>query len=93
MTFDSKPTKEQRQLLGLLIYRYRMSVGMTQEELAELLEYSPRWIQKIESGQANPNWSTLIKIMELFQISPTQIAEEVGIHVFLHPIQRNSFLL
>ena len=88
MTFDSKPTKEQKQILGLLIYRYRTAVGITQEEMAELLDYSPRWIQKIESGQGNPNWVTLIKIMCLLQISPTQIAEEAEIHVYLHSLQR-----
>ena len=88
MVFDSKPTKEQKQLFGLLIYHCRTTAGMTQEKLAELLECTPRWVQKIESGQGNPNWTTLIKIMELFQISPTQIAEEVGIHVYLHAIQR-----
>ena len=87
MTFDSKPTKEQKQLLGLLIYHYRTAAGITQEEMAELLDYSPRWIQKIESGQGNPNWITLVKIMILLQINPSQIAEESGIHVYLHSFQ------
>ena len=88
MSFDSKPTKEQKLHLGLLIYHYRSAAGITQEEMAELLDYSPRWIQKIENGQGNPNWVTLIKIMCLLQISPTQIAEEVNIHVYLHSLQR-----
>ena len=92
MSFDSKPTKEQKQLLGLLIYRCRTSAGMTQEELAELLECTPRWVQKMESAQSNPNWTTLIKIMELFQISPAQIAEEADIHVYLYPLQRKTYI-
>lgn len=37
--------------LGQNVRRQRLSVGVTQERLAELAELAPRTIQKIEAGQ------------------------------------------
>jgi transcriptional regulator with XRE-family HTH domain len=40
----------------------RKRKGLTQEQLAELIEVHPRIVQKIEAGDLNPKTTTLIRI-------------------------------
>jgi len=45
--------------LGLKVSELRQQKGLTQEQLAELCEVSPRTIQRIESGEVDPRAYTL----------------------------------
>jgi uncharacterized Tic20 family protein len=45
--------------LGLKVSELRQQKGLTQEQLAELCEVSPRTIQRIESGEVDPRAFTL----------------------------------
>lgn len=45
--------------LGLKVTELRQQKGLTQEQLAELCEVSPRTIQRIESGEVDPRLYTL----------------------------------
>jgi uncharacterized Tic20 family protein len=45
--------------LGLKVSELRLYKGLTQEQLAELCEVSPRTIQRIESGEVDPRAYTL----------------------------------
>lgn len=45
--------------LGLKVSELRQQKGLTQEQLAELCEISPRTIQRIESGEVDPRAYTL----------------------------------
>jgi uncharacterized Tic20 family protein/DNA-binding Xre family transcriptional regulator len=45
--------------LGLKVSELRQQKGLTQEQLAELCEISPRTIQRIESGDVDPRAYTL----------------------------------
>jgi len=45
--------------LGLKVTELRQQKGLTQEQLAELCEVSPRTIQRIESGEVDPRAYTL----------------------------------
>jgi uncharacterized Tic20 family protein/DNA-binding Xre family transcriptional regulator len=45
--------------LGLKVSELRQNKGLTQEKLAEQCEVSPRTIQRIESGEADPRAYTL----------------------------------
>ena len=45
--------------LGLKVSELRQKKGMTQEQLAEACEISPRTIQRIESGEVDPRAYTL----------------------------------
>jgi uncharacterized Tic20 family protein len=45
--------------LGLKVSDLRQQKGLTQEQLAELCEVSPRTIQRIESGEVDPRAFTL----------------------------------
>ena len=40
----------------------RKEKGLTQEQLAELIEVHPRIVQKIEAGDLNPKTTTMIRI-------------------------------
>src|SRR5512139_4090384 len=45
--------------LGLKVSELRQQKGLTQEQLAEFCEISPRTIQRIESGEVDPRAYTL----------------------------------
>ncbi len=45
--------------LGLKVSELRQQKGLTQEQLAERCEVSPRTIQRIESGEVDPRAYTL----------------------------------
>jgi uncharacterized Tic20 family protein len=45
--------------LGLKVSELRQKKGMTQEQLAEVCEISPRTVQRIESGEVDPRAYTL----------------------------------
>lgn len=45
--------------LGLKVFDLRQQKGLTQEQLAELCEVTPRTIQRIESGEVDPRAYTL----------------------------------
>ena len=43
--------------------------NITQEELAELLNITPRQVQRIESGESRPSLKTLKLLIEILEIS------------------------
>ena len=72
-----------RRALGTAICRTRKRHDLTQEELAELVGLSPRWIQKIEKGLANPNWFHLLQIMAVLELDASLLAMEVRTDVLV----------
>ncbi|MCI8441339.1 MAG: helix-turn-helix transcriptional regulator [Provencibacterium sp.] len=70
-----------RRALGTAIRKTRKSHDLTQEELSELVGLSPRWIQKIESGQSNPNWFNLLQMMAILELDADRLAMEVRMDV------------
>ena len=58
-----------KRLLGRKIKQYRVLKGFTQEELAEILNISPRTLSGIECGTNFLSSNTLEKILEVFDIS------------------------
>src|SRR5512147_2797086 len=53
--------------LGLKVAELRKLKGLTQEQLAELCEVSPRTIQRIESGEVDPRAYTLHCLAEALE--------------------------
>ena len=45
--------------LGIKVFELRQLKGLTQEQLAEVCEISPRTIQRIESGEVDPRAYTI----------------------------------
>lgn len=83
-----------RRALGTAIHKIRKNQNLTQEELAELLDLSRRWIQKVESGRSNLNWLNLLQLMAVLELNPTDLAREVGIVGFYTcPLRRSCMPL
>lgn len=61
-----------KQLAGIRIKNLRQSKGMTQEELAEKMGISPKYLSSIERGKENPTLDTFVKLTEALH---TEIAE------------------
>ena len=56
------------------MYRARTKRKLTQEETAEILGISCRWLQKIEKGIAEPKLTLTCKIIKEFNIDLNGIA-------------------
>lgn len=55
---------------GKIIKDFRIKNGFTQEDLAEKLEISLKYISRIENGYSGLKTETLIKCMNILGISP-----------------------
>ncbi len=56
---------------------YRETMKLTQEELAELLEISPRQLQRIENKESNPSIKTFRKLIKVLKITDADILKIV----------------
>lgn len=59
-----------KQAFGTSVRHHRRAAGMTQENLAELVEVSIETIGKIERGVAAPSFDTAEKIASVLGLSP-----------------------
>lgn len=62
--------------IGKKLQQIRKSHGYTQEQLAEKIECSPRYISDIEQNRSKPSYEVLIKICNLFKIGLDNIFSE-----------------
>jgi transcriptional regulator with XRE-family HTH domain len=53
---------------GQLLRRYRTTAGMTQEELAERAELSPRGLAYLEAGTRSPHRATIRRLAEALRL-------------------------
>lgn len=67
--------------LASILLAKRLEYGLTQEQVAEFMQCSTRWYQKIEAGTSNPSWTDLLCLMSLFELDPMFVAQEVGLLV------------
>lgn len=67
--------------LGQKIRNFRLRLGLSQFKLEELIDASPGSISRIENGDVNPTKETLLKIMEVLQLSSKEGASLFGIEV------------
>ena len=65
-------TKLQKKF-GAKVKELRKKPGYTQEQLAELLNIGIRSLGKIETGNSFPSTENLEKIMEIFNIMPSEM--------------------
>ncbi len=62
--------------LALRLYNIRTEYSYTQEAMAEMLDISTRWYQKIECGKGNPNFELTCRIVKKFKINLEEFCEE-----------------
>jgi len=60
--------------LGEAIEELRDQAGLTHEELADRLEMSFQRISELERGVANPNFATLVRIVEGLDIELSELS-------------------
>jgi transcriptional regulator with XRE-family HTH domain len=48
---------------------------MTQEQLADLLNYSKAWMSNLETGQAHPHRKTIIEIEKVLKLTPRTLLD------------------
>ncbi len=54
--------------IGRIIRERRLEKGLTLEKTAELCDMSRRGFEKIELGDSDPKWSTVVKIANILEI-------------------------
>lgn len=55
--------------------KYRKQSNLTQERAAELIGFSTRYYQMLESGKQSPNLLTLYKVSKKFKIDVSLLLE------------------
>jgi DNA-binding XRE family transcriptional regulator len=61
--------------LGKAIRSLREEAGMTQATLAERAGISASWISRVEHGQVDPTWATIVQIAAGLGVSMVSLAE------------------
>ena len=72
-----KKSKKQidRIYIGRILKNTRKSLGMTQETVSEAVELAPRYISDIERDKSKGSIDTLVKLCNLYQVTPTYILQ------------------
>jgi transcriptional regulator with XRE-family HTH domain len=65
-----RPITPSLRILGAAIRRHREAAGMTQERLANLINYSKAWMSNLETGQVHPYRQTIIDIEKTLKLPP-----------------------
>lgn len=67
---------EKQKKLSELMRMKRLEKNLTQEQAAELLEISARWLQKIESGHSKPGFDLICNLAKEFSIDFSKLGED-----------------
>lgn len=67
--------KENLKKLGKQIQSIRKSKGLSQQELAALIEYEKSHMSRLENGGANPTFLTLKKIANALKVSVSELLD------------------
>ncbi len=62
--------------LGRRIAELRAELGLTQEQLAERLEVSPRYVQMVEAGDENLTVKSLARLADELGVAVQQLFDE-----------------
>lgn len=62
--------------IGDILKRTRKSLGYTQEDVAEMLDLAPRYVSDIERNKTKGSIDTLVKLCNIYHITPTYILQD-----------------
>ncbi len=65
------------QMVGRRIQNIRLRKGFTQEQVAERMEISPKYLSSIERGKENPTLKTLIRLCVSLDVELSEIFHQV----------------
>lgn len=71
-----KKVKNEKILIGKKLRETRRSLGLTQEQVSETLGLAPRYISDIERDKTKGSLDTLVKLCNIYHITPTYILKE-----------------
>ncbi len=63
-------------LIGKNLKNIRISLGLTQEEVAESLGLAPRYLSDIECNKTKGSLTTLVKLCNIYKVTPTVVLKE-----------------
>ncbi len=69
-------TTNKKVLIGKILKNIRISLGMTQEQVAELIGLAPRYISDIERDKTKGSIDTLIKLCNIYNVTPSYILKD-----------------
>lgn len=67
---------ERQKKLSEIMRSKRIELDLTQEEAAEVLNVTPRWYQKVESGKSKPGFDLLCDLANYFDIDFAQFPDK-----------------
>lgn len=70
------------------VYRARREMGYTQEQLAEAVSASTRWIKKIEKGTGLPGGEIMIALLIFLNLDVNDFREDVNLRVPVSNVRR-----
>lgn len=73
---NKKIDSNKKILIGNTLKKIRLSMGFTQEQVAEELGLAPRYISDIERNKTKGSIDTLIKLCNLYNVTPTYILRD-----------------
>ena len=62
--------------IGKTLQMVRVSLGLTQAKVAERLDLAPRYISDIERNKTKGSLDTLVKLCNIYNVSPTYILKD-----------------
>lgn len=62
--------------IGDILRRTRKSLGYTQEDVAEMLDLASRYVSDIERNKTKGSIDTLVKLCNIYHITPTYILQD-----------------
>ena len=74
---DSISKSDIDKIFGKILRKFRKKSGLTQEQLAEQLGISLKYISRIENGTGGVKVETLVNYMNILGISPNVIFEKL----------------
>lgn len=86
----NKESNEKAITYGQKLKKARLSLGLTQEKIAEFLALAPRYISDIERGKTKGSIDTLIKLCNIYNITPNDLLSE---YIYFEIPQNNLDLL
>lgn len=72
---NRKKIKNEKILIGKILKDTRKSLGFTQEYVSEELGLAPRYISDIERDKTKGSIDTLVKLCNLYHITPTYVLQ------------------
>lgn len=72
----TKTTEELKDIIAANLIRLRQTAGLTQLQLAEMLNYSDKAVSKWERGESIPDLRVLIQLAQLYHITVDDIITE-----------------